>query len=134
MTKRIYKTTEGIKRYSTSIYIDGKEQIVEFEGGSSIGDQPGKLVVTDPKVAEALEKKNGFGIDYVLLADFSEEDKESIPEVNPNLIKAEGITTVSGAKEFLLNKYSDLTQAEIANKKLVLEVASIKGIEFPDLA
>ena len=133
MIAKIYKTVNGIKYYSTTVIVHGREQIVTFEGGSSYPvETPAKYTATTEEMVAALEKAPAFNRDYELMCDLSLSDTELEVE-DSGLEKVTGIATVQAAKEYLLSTYKDLTHAKVLTKELIFAVAKEKGIELIDL-
>lgn len=77
------------------------------------------------------------GNDFVGKLDEKEVQEQEQPEkieASPlDIVGADRVTNVQEAKEYLKNKFEDLTARQISNKALILEVAKEKGIVFEAL-
>lgn len=140
-----------------SLEVEGKRQWIEFKGLRS--QHKGTYTTDDPRIMEALEKRNGYGIEYVVTSTQGEPEKKPNPPApdtteespvtpivppvadiqppvqnpNPSTKVVPGIKSAAKAREYLLENIEDMKMSELSNKEKVLAVAAAHKISFPDL-
>lgn len=142
---KIYQLTNNRVSLSTVIGVNGRAVPVEFTGGAASGNYkiPGKFGTSSEDLQKAMESSPAFGKDYTLL---HEENPEAIKEpvvapapessdVADNIPSNElsEIKTNQAAKNYLMEKFPDLTPENLKNRAMILDVAKAKNIDFPNL-
>ena len=130
MPRKIYECIGGLKLVTT-ILVEGKETTIRFMGGSiSPVERAGTFTTEDPKVIEALESANGFNKNFKLKYSFDDEpvkekskagnksgkdNKQNSELEEDGIVKVETVKTLQEAKEYLLEKFDELTTEDVKN-------------------
>ena len=146
-----YQLTK-LKGLSTNFDVNGNLVQVSFKGGvNKPFFMPGRFHTTNPELQQAIEASAGFNVDYRL--EYSEGEPEVVAEVpqpeapeKPEEPKAEEpaqtpeepmdypeITSVTQAKQKLIDLFEDVKISTLKNKNDVLAKATEKNVTFSNL-
>jgi len=142
----------------TYVMVDGKQHLIEFRGGTLKPDIKGKFTTNDPKLIKALDNDSGNGNSFKCIGVIGKKDpkpdnfKSNPPEgtdepaqsgeehpdtpdtkVDQKAIIADGISTVQGARDYLVSNVDGLTASKLPNKAAILNAAKANNIVFPHL-
>jgi len=141
--ERVQKTYQSIEfmQFDTAVMVNGQKVLLEFRGGSLDPKRNGTYQTNDPGVIVAMDatikragKACGFECIHEDIAIIDEDDNKV-----KNLTEVPGITTVTAARQWLLEASEKkeiaegITAGMIKNRTDVLRIADENNIKFVDL-
>ena len=121
--------------YQKVVIINGKNVICDFLGGVATPvKQPGTFSTDNIELQKALEKDKGYKVEYICISEDKPEIKviEEDSEIKVTKEKILDIVNAQQAKDYLADRFKEVTYSQLKNKPMVLAVADKYGLEFPD--
>ena len=131
MITKIYKASSII---AVNLYIGGKKLHIKFDSDSN---GRGYYITSDKKIINALDDKLKNGSPAYFLSQVIDSSKvEEIEQIQdtstPAIIEAD-IDNIMDAKDYLCDKFDDITRSSLKTKKSIFEAAEAHNIAFPKL-
>lgn len=131
MITKIYKSSSII---AVNLLIGGKKLHIKFDSDSN---GRGYYITSDKKIIKALDEKlkNGspaYFLSQVIDSDKTEEIEQIQDTSTPAIIEVD-IDNIMDAKDYLCDKFEDITRSSLKTKKAIFEAAEAHNIVFTKL-